>query len=57
MDIPKTFLSDQRVDPSPVALRGLALPESGAGDGNRTHTGGHFEARKQAVLCDDECQV
>ena len=35
--IPKTFPSDQLVDPNPVALRGLALPESGAGDGNRTH--------------------
>src|SRR3984957_10532893 len=36
-DIPKTFPSDQRVDPNPVALHCLALPESGAGDGNRTH--------------------
>jgi hypothetical protein len=37
--MPKTFPSDQRVDPNPVALRGLALPESGTGNGNRTHTG------------------
>jgi hypothetical protein len=35
--IPKTFPSDQCLDPNLVALRGLALPESGAGDGNRTH--------------------
>jgi hypothetical protein len=54
---PKTFPSDQRVDPNPVALRGLALPESGAGDGNRTHTGGDSNPRKQAVLCDGGCQV
>jgi len=35
--IPKTFPSDQCLDPNLVALRGLALPESGAGDGSRTH--------------------
>jgi hypothetical protein len=35
--IPNTFPQDQRVDPNLVALRGLALPEDGAGDGNRTH--------------------
>ena len=34
---PKAFPSDQCLDPNLVALRGLALPESGAGDGNRTH--------------------
>ena len=57
--IPKTFPSDQRVDPNPVALRCLALPgvawrclalpESGAGDGNRTHAERAFEPLKQAV--------
>jgi hypothetical protein len=35
-----TFPSDQCLDPNLVALRGLALPESGAGDGNRTQTVG-----------------
>jgi hypothetical protein len=35
--IPSTFPQDQRVDPNLVALLGLALPENGAGDGNRTH--------------------
>ena len=47
--IPKTFPSDQRVDPNPVVLRCLALPESGAGDGNRTHAERAFEPLKQAV--------
>src|ERR1700722_1062945 len=36
-DIPKTLPSDQRLDPNLVAVRGLALSENGAGDGNRTH--------------------
>jgi hypothetical protein len=49
--IPKTFPSDQRVDPNPVALRCLVLPESGAGDGNRTHTGSASEPLKCAVWC------
>jgi hypothetical protein len=47
--ISSTFPQDQRVDPNLVALLGLALPESGAGDGNRTHTGGSSEPLKQAV--------
>jgi hypothetical protein len=47
--IPKTFPSDQCLDPNLVALCGLALSESGAGDGNRTHTGGTSETLKQAV--------
>jgi hypothetical protein len=34
---PKTFPSDQCVDANLVALHGLAFPEDGAGDGNRTH--------------------
>jgi hypothetical protein len=34
---PKTFPPDQRLEANLVALRGLALPENGAGDGNRTH--------------------
>ena len=34
---PKSLPSDQRLDPNLVALRGLALRGSGAGDGNRTH--------------------
>jgi hypothetical protein len=50
--IPKTFPSDQRVDPDPVALRCLALTGSGAGDGNRTHGEGAAEPLKQAVYCD-----
>jgi hypothetical protein len=37
--------------------RGLALPESGAGDGNRTHTGGASGAEKQALWRDGESQV
>jgi hypothetical protein len=53
---PKTFPSDQRVDPNPVALRCLVLPESGAGDGNRTHTGGAVEPIK-VVLRDGGNQV
>jgi hypothetical protein len=40
----ETFPSDQRLDPNLVNLRGLALPKSGAGDGNRTHTGAAFGA-------------
>jgi hypothetical protein len=32
------FPSDQCLGPNLVALGSLALPESGAGDGNRTHT-------------------
>jgi len=40
-----------------VDLRGLVLPENGAGDGNRTHGEGAFEPLKQAVSCDDGCQV
>ena len=35
--IPKTFPSDQCVDANRVALHGLALPEDGAGDGNRKY--------------------
>jgi hypothetical protein len=35
--IPMTFPRDQCLDPNPIAQRGLRLPESGAGDGNRTH--------------------
>ena len=35
--IPNIFKQDQPVDPNLIALCGLALPESGAGDGNRTH--------------------
>jgi hypothetical protein len=34
---PKTFPSDQRLEANLVALRGLALPENGAGDGNRKY--------------------
>ena len=55
--IPNTFPQDQRVDPNLVALRGLALPEDGAGDGNRTHTGGASEPLKQGVWCDCGFQV
>jgi hypothetical protein len=55
--IPKTFPSDQCLDPNFVALRGLALPESGAGDGNRTHTGIASEPSKQAVWCEGGFQV
>jgi hypothetical protein len=40
----QTFPSDQCPEPNLVALRGLVLPWSGAGDGNRTHTGGASEA-------------
>jgi hypothetical protein len=47
--IPSTFPQDQCVDPNLVALHGLALPKSGAGDGNRTHTGGASEPLKQEV--------
>jgi hypothetical protein len=49
--IPSTFPQDQRVDPNLVALLGLALPEDGAGDGNRTHTGSPSEPLKYAVWC------
>jgi hypothetical protein len=55
--IPKTFPSDQCLEPNLMALRGLALPENGAGDGNRTHTGAAFGAGEQAVSRDDESQV
>jgi hypothetical protein len=34
------FPQDQRVNPNLVALRGLASPKNGSGDGNRTHTDG-----------------
>jgi hypothetical protein len=37
-DSHKLFLDSQCLDPNLVALRGLELPESGAGDGNRTQT-------------------
>jgi hypothetical protein len=37
---PKTFPEDQCLDPNLVALRGLALPGSGAGDGNRKYRPG-----------------
>jgi hypothetical protein len=57
MVIPNTFPQDQRVDPNLVALRGLALPESGAGDGNRTHAGGASGAEKQALWRNGESQV
>src|ERR1700685_1740411 len=50
---PKTFPPDQCLDPNLVSLRGLALPGSAAGDGNRTHTVGPSRPRKQAVSCDD----
>ena len=49
--IPNTFPQDQRVDPNLVALRCLELPESGAGDGNRTHAGIASEPLKYAVWC------
>src|SRR6202051_4889382 len=52
----KTSPSDQCLDPNLVALRGLALPGSGAGDGNRTHTGGASGAKKQEVWRDSKCQ-
>jgi hypothetical protein len=35
--IPKTFPTDQSLDPNLVSLRDLSQPEDGAGDGNRTH--------------------
>jgi hypothetical protein len=38
--IPNAFPQDQRVNPNLVSLRILTYPEIGAGDGNRTHTGG-----------------
>jgi hypothetical protein len=47
--IPKTFPSDQCVDANRVALHGLALPEDGAGDGNRTHREGGSGPLEQAV--------
>src|SRR5258708_19393710 len=47
--IPKTFPSDQRVDPNPVAPRCLALPESGAGDGNRTQMDGASKPLKNGI--------
>ena len=46
---PKTFPSDQCVDANLVALHGLAFPEDGAGDGNRTHTEGASEPLKPVV--------
>jgi len=55
--IPKTFPSDQCLEANLVALRSLALPESGAGDGNRTHRDGASESLKQAVWWDRESQV
>ena len=36
MRIPNTLPQNQFLEPSLVAPRGQALPESGAGDGNRT---------------------
>ena len=48
--IPKTFPSDQCVDANRVALHGLALPEDGAGDGNRTHGETRFRAFKTSAL-------
>jgi hypothetical protein len=47
--IPKTFPSDQCLDPNLVALRCLVLLESGADDGNRTHGERASEPLKQAV--------
>jgi hypothetical protein len=38
--IPTPSPQDQNVDPNFVSLRVLTYPGSGAGDGNRTHTGG-----------------
>jgi hypothetical protein len=35
---PKTFPSDQCLESTLVALRGLALPENGAGDGTHIQT-------------------
>jgi len=35
--IPKALPTDQSLDPNLVVLRGLALPENGAGDGNRIY--------------------
>jgi hypothetical protein len=40
-----------------IALRCLPLPESGAGDGNRTHTGGAYGDEKQALWRNRESQV
>jgi hypothetical protein len=52
--IPKTFPSDQRLDPNFVALHGLALPENGAGDGNRKYRWRAltFCARTTGAACD-----
>jgi hypothetical protein len=55
--IPGTLPQDQRVDPNLIALLGLALPEDGAGDGNRTDREGASGAEKQALWRDGESQV
>jgi hypothetical protein len=46
---PSTFPQDQRVDLNLVALLGLALPEDGAGDGNRTQTVDPSELIKHGI--------
>ena len=55
--IPSTFPQDQRGDPNLVALLGPALPEDGAGDGNRTRTGAASEPGKREVSRHADTQV
>jgi hypothetical protein len=54
---PKTFPSDQCLEPSLVALRGLALPENGAGNGNRTHKGSASgaENKRFSAMANPKC--